>query len=184
MHNVLVYLAPGFEEIEAVTIIDLLRRAEINVTVAGLEKGSIEGSHGISILADVNYDEINPDDYNYLILPGGQPGTDNLKSNQKVLEAVRKFRNENKLIGAICAAPTVLHAAGILENKKVTSYPSEKEVLTSSRYEDSPVVKDDNIVTSRGVGTAIDFALDLIEEIKGKGVKEEIANKILYKIKK
>lgn len=177
------YLAPGFEEIEAVTIIDLLRRAEINVTVAGLVKGSVEGSHGISILADVNYKEINPDDYDYLILPGGQPGTNNLKANQQVLDSVRKFRNENKLIAAICAAPTVLHEAGILDNKKVTSYPSEKEVFTSSKYVDSPVVKDENIVTSRGVGTAIDFTLDLIGEIMGNETRQEIADRILWKIR-
>jgi 4-methyl-5(b-hydroxyethyl)-thiazole monophosphate biosynthesis len=184
MNKVLVYLAPGFEEIEAVTIIDLLRRADVAVTVAGLEEGSIKGSHGISILADVNYETINPEKYDYLVLPGGQPGTNNLKNNKKVLDSVRRFQKENKLIGAICAAPTVLQEAGILDNKKVTSYPSEKEAFNSSIYETSSVVKDDNIITSRGVGTALDFALDLIGEIKGEDAKQDIASKILYEIKK
>jgi 4-methyl-5(b-hydroxyethyl)-thiazole monophosphate biosynthesis len=182
MKRVLVYLAPGFEEIEAVTIIDLLRRADIDVTVAGLEEGFIRGSHGISILSDVNYETVNPDNFDYLVLPGGQPGTNNLKNDKRVLESINKFWKENKLIGAICAAPTVLHKAGILSNKKVTSYPSEKDVFSSSTYEESSVVKDGNIITSRGVGTAIDFALDLIGEIKGNDEKKIIAEKILWKI--
>jgi 4-methyl-5(b-hydroxyethyl)-thiazole monophosphate biosynthesis len=180
MSGVLIYLAPGFEEIEAVTIIDLLRRAEIDVTVAGLEKNPITGSHGISIQSDVYYEHINPDDFDYMVLPGGQPGTNNLKKNQKVLDSLKKFRNEGKLIGAICAAPIVLQEAGILDGKKVTSYPSEEEVFNASIYQSTPVVKDTNIITSRGVGTAIDFALDLIGEIKGADKKQEIAARILY----
>jgi 4-methyl-5(b-hydroxyethyl)-thiazole monophosphate biosynthesis len=183
MNRVLVYLAPGFEEIEAVTVIDLLRRADIDVTVAGLEEGSVTGSHGISIHSDVYYESINPDDFDYMVLPGGQPGTNNLKKNQKVLDSLKKFQKENKLIGAICAAPTVLQEAGILNGKKVTSYPSEEKVFHSSEYQPSPVVKDENIITSRGVGTAIDFALDLIGEIKGEKVKQETAVRILYKVK-
>ena len=182
MNNVLIYLAPGFEEIEAITVIDLLRRANVNITVAGLVKNSITGSHDISILPDVYYEDINPDDFEYLVLPGGQPGTNNLKSNRQVLETVKKFQTENKLIGAICAAPTILAEANILDNKRITSYPSEKDVFSNSKYEESPVVKDDNIITSRGVGTAIDFALDLIGEIKGEEVKKEIAKKILHSI--
>jgi len=183
MNGVLIYLAPGFEEIEAVTIIDLLRRADIDVTVAGLEEGAVTGSHGISIQSDVYYEDINPDEFDYMVLPGGQPGTNNLKQNLKVLDSLKKFRTENKLIGAICAAPIVLHEAGILEGKKVTSYPSEEKVFNTSIYQSSAVVKDDNIITSRGVGTAIDFALDLIGEIKGEKVKQETAARILYELK-
>ena len=184
MKKVLIYLAPGFEEIEAVTIIDLLRRAEIEVIIAGLEEGYVIGSHGIRIMSDLYYEDIDPEEYDYLVLPGGQPGTNNLKKNLKVLELVKKFMQKNKLIGAICAAPTVLWEAGILENKRITSYPSEKMVFSSAVYEDSSVVKDGNLITSRGVGTAIDFALDLIGEIKGDSVKKETAEKILWKIKK
>jgi 4-methyl-5(b-hydroxyethyl)-thiazole monophosphate biosynthesis len=184
VNRVLVYLAPGFEEIEAVTIIDLLRRADIEVIAAGLEEGYITGSHGISILSDKSIENLNSDDFDILVLPGGQPGTNNLKKNQKVIDSIKDFKQKNKLIGAICAAPTVLQEAGILDNKRVTSYPSEKGVFKSSVYEESSVVKDDNIITSRGVGTAIDFALDLIGEIKGVDVKRDMADKILYKIKK
>ena len=179
----MVYLAPGFEEIEAVTIIDLLRRANIEVTVAGIKDKSVRGAHGITILSDIYDKEVEPDDYDYLVLPGGQPGTDNLKKNKYIIELIKKFKHENKLIAAICAAPTVLLEAGILESKRVTSYPSEKHLFASSIYEESPVVKDGNIITSQGVGTAIDFALDLIGEIKGSEVKRETADKILYKIK-
>jgi len=178
---VLVYLAPGFEEIEAVTIIDLLRRANIEVTVAGLEHHSVVGSHGITVMTDIYYKAVDPNEYNFLVLPGGQPGADNLKKDQIVLETIRDFQMKNKLIGAICAAPTILWEAGILENKKITSYPSEKTVFKTAVYEESSVVKDDNIITSRGVGTAIDFALALIGEIKGDDVKRETAEKILWK---
>jgi 4-methyl-5(b-hydroxyethyl)-thiazole monophosphate biosynthesis len=182
MNRVLLYLAPGFEEIEAVTIIDLLRRAGIEVTVAGLEDGFIKGSHGISVLSDMYYEKIDLDKYDCLVLPGGQPGTNNLKKNRKVIETIKKFKRENKLIGAICAAPLALQEAGILDNKRVTSYPSEKNVFTSAIYDESSVVKDHNIVTSRGVGTAIDFALNLIGEIQGEDSKQKIAGKILWEI--
>lgn len=184
MNRVLLYLAPGFEEIEAVTIIDLLRRADIDVTVAGLEDGFITGSHGISILSDIYYEKIDLGDYDYLVLPGGQPGTNNLRKNRKVLETVKKFMKDKKLIGAICAAPLVLEEAGVLKNKKITSYPSEKDVFKSAVYIESSVVKDSNIITSRGVGTAIDFALKLIGEIKGDNSKQKTAGKILWEINK
>jgi 4-methyl-5(b-hydroxyethyl)-thiazole monophosphate biosynthesis len=180
MGKVLMFLAPGFEEIEAVTIIDLLRRADIEVVAAGLERDSITGSHGITISGDVFYKDIDPDDFEYLIIPGGQPGTNNLKEDEKVLDTVRKFEKENKLIGAICAAPTVLHKAGILENKKVTSYPSEKKVFETSIYKENHVVRDENIITSRGVGTAIEFALELIGIIRGDNIKRETAQRILW----
>lgn len=183
MNKVLIYIAPGFEEIEAVTIIDLLRRANIEVTVAGLEHHSVTGSHGITVMTDIFYKAVDPDEYNYLVLPGGQPGSDNLKKDQKVMETIKDFQRKKKLIGAICAAPTILWEAGILENKKITSYPSEKSVFKTAVYEESSVVKDGNILTSRGVGTAIDFALDLIGEIKGEDVKRETAKRILWEIK-
>jgi len=180
VNKVLVYLAPGFEEIEAVTIIDLLRRADIEVMVVGLIEKSVTGSHGITILSDITIEQVDPGDYDYLVLPGGQPGTNNLKKNKKVIESIKSFMQDNKLIGAICAAPIVLLEAGILKNKRITSYPSEKTVFTSAVYEESSVVKDDNIITSRGVATAIDFALDLIREIKGDTIRHEIAEQILY----
>ena len=180
MNKVLVYLAPGFEEIEAVTIIDLLRRADIDVTIAGLEEKSVRGSHGITISCDQYYEKVDPTQYDYLILPGGQPGTNNLKNNEKVLNSVRHFAEQNKLIGAICAAPTVLLQAGIVENIQITSYPSEKHLFNPADYKESSVVIDNNIITSRGVGTAIEFTLDVIGLIKGEKVKDELAERIVW----
>jgi protein deglycase len=180
MNKVLVYLAPGFEEIEAVTIIDLLRRADIEVTIAGLEEKSVTGSHGITISCDQFYEDVEPAQYDYLILPGGQPGTNHLKNNEKVLKSIRLFAEQKKLIGAICAAPRVLLAAGILENIKITSYPSEKHFFNPADYNESSVVIDNNIITSRGVGTAIEFTLDLIGIIKGETVKNELAERIVW----
>ena len=183
MGRVLMFLAPGFEEIEAVTIIDLLRRAGIDITIAGLEKDRVTGSHDITIACDAFYENVNADDYDYLILPGGQPGTNNLKKNQQVLETIRRFDRKKKIIAAICAAPTVLQTAGILNSIRVTSYPSEKNVFDPSRYEEDDVVSDGNIITSRGVGTAVDFALNIIGKIKGNAIKLQTAERILWPAK-
>ena len=127
MSNVLTILAPGFEEIEAVTVIDLLRRADIRVSVCGLDDIKITGSHKITIVCDFRLDDVNADDFDCLFLPGGQPGSNHLKNDKRVLKLVKDCSIEQKMITAICAAPTVLHTAGILKGKKVTSYPSEKE---------------------------------------------------------
>jgi 4-methyl-5(b-hydroxyethyl)-thiazole monophosphate biosynthesis len=180
MEKVLTILAPGFEETEAVTVIDLLRRAEINVTVCGLNNLQITGSHSISIICDNLLDEIDSMDFNCLFLPGGQPGTNNLKQDKRVLKIVREFHRDKKLITAICAAPTVLHAASILKDVRVTSYPLEKDVFTSSRYSNENIVEDGKIITSRGVGTAIEFALHLIGVLKGNEVRQIHAGRILW----
>jgi len=181
MSKVLVLLSPGFEEIEAVTIIDILRRAEIDTTIAGLEKEVVKGSHNISIESDIYYKDININEYDFLVLPGGQPGTDNLKSNPLVIEWLQTFNRENKNIAAICAAPIVLEKAKIIENIKVTSYPTEKDAFDTDYYSEEIVVQNKNIITSRGVGTAIDFTLKLVEIIKGINLKDELASKILWK---
>jgi 4-methyl-5(b-hydroxyethyl)-thiazole monophosphate biosynthesis len=180
MQRVLVLLSPGFEEIEAVTVIDILRRAEIDVTIAGLERGIVTGAHGIPINCDLYYEQVNSEKFNAIFLPGGQPGTDNLKKDPTVLTLIRQFYNDNKIVAAICAAPTVLYTAGILAGKKVTSYPTEKEVFSESNYTEDKVVQDGNIITSRGVGTAIDFALTLVEVMKGKQQRKTLSERLLW----
>jgi protein deglycase len=180
MSKVLVLLSPGFEEIEAVTIIDILRRAKIDVTTAGLEENIVIGSHDITIKCDVYYKSINIDEFDFLVLPGGQPGTNNLKSNPRVIEWLQKFNQENKKIAAICAAPTVLAKAKIIDTIKVTSYPSEVDKFDAEYYSDDVVVVDKNIITSQGVGTAIDFSLELVNIVKGKEIRDELASKILW----
>lgn len=180
MSKVLVILAPGFEEIEAVTIIDLLRRVSIEVVIAGLEKEFVTGSHNISINSDLYYKDVTIDDYSFLILPGGQPGTNNLKDNSTIIEWLQKFKKENKQIAAICAAPLALKKAGIIDNINITSYPTEKSDFPSDYYVETNIANDNNIITSRGVGTAIEFALELVNTIKGKKIRDDLASKILW----
>ncbi|HGY56548.1 MAG TPA: DJ-1/PfpI family protein [Caldithrix abyssi] len=183
MPSALVLLAPGFEEIEAVTVIDLLRRAQIEVTVAALEDQTVCGSHDIRIVADTRIDGLNPDHFDVLILPGGQPGSTHLKNHPTVLEWVRKRFSSGKKIAAICAAPTVLEAAGITDGLKITSYPSESAVFSASQYIEQDVVEDGPVITSRGVGTAIDFALGIITLLKDRKTADQIAERILYSTK-
>ena len=180
MSNVLTILAPGFEEIEAITVIDLLRRADINVTVCGLNDTKVTGSHNVTIACDTRFDYLDVDDFECLFLPGGQPGSNNLKNDKRVLSLVQNYHKEQKLITAICAAPTVLHASGILKGKKVTSYPSERDIFTESIYLEENVVQDGKIITSRGVGTAIEFALHLIGVLRGDDVKKTQGERILW----
>lgn len=182
MSNAIVILSPGFEEIEAVTVIDLLRRAEIEVLVVGLKEGIISGSHSIPIMTDAFIEDVDPDAYDILILPGGQPGSDNLKKNPIVMEWLKRRSKGGRKIAAICAAPTVLHQAGILKGRSVTSFPTEEGVFIQSNYSEDAVVKDNNIITSRGVGTAIDFALELIAELEGKEKARGIARRILHEV--
>ena len=158
----LVILAEGFEEIEAVTPIDLLRRAGISVTVAGLSSITVKGARGIPICADSILDSCKEDAFDALILPGGQPGTTNLASSSTVLEMVRKSAHDGRLIAAICAAPSVLGKAGILQGKKATCYPGIEDALIGAELQDSLVVVDGNLITSRGAGTAIAFSLQII----------------------
>jgi len=178
--SLLCILADGFEEIEAVTIIDLLRRADINVTIAGVGKRQIKGSHQIQINCDVRFEDVDEDHFTHLFLPGGQPGTDNLKKNKLVIDFIRRFNNSQKVIAAICAAPTVLNEAGIIDNYRITSYPAEKDVFVDSIYIEDDIVHDKNIITSRGVGTAIKFALYLIENFTNKETGQLLAHRILY----
>ncbi len=181
MKSALVLLAPGFEEIEAITIIDILRRASIPVTVAGLEYPLVTGSHSITIQPDVFYKEVDASAFDLLILPGGQPGSTNLKNDPLVLEWIQSRFRAGKALAAICAAPTVFHAAGITDHITVTSYPSEQNVFDTKRYSEQSVVKDHGVITSRGVGTAIPFALELVAELTGNKTAEEIKEKILWK---
>ena len=181
MSRVLVVLATGFEEIEAVTVIDILGRAEIEVDVAGLNEKEIIGSHNICIISDIELLNTKKEEYDFLVLPGGQPGTDNLKNSQVVIEWINHFKTAGKFICAICAAPTVLQKANVLNHINITSYPSEKENFDSNSYSDENVIQDNNIITSRGVGTAIDFGLKLVETIKGKSQRDKLAAKILWK---
>ena len=176
MAHVLVPLANGCEELEAVTIIDLLRRAEIDVTTAGLEEGVITASRGVRLLPDTTLDDALVRDYDMVILPGGLPGADHLDQDPRLQLLLKDMNSEGKVIAAICAAPKVLANAGLLENKSATSYPGvlDQMELPETNYTGDAVTKDGNIITSRGPGTAIDFALALIEELVGKETRDSV----------
>lgn len=176
MTQVLVPLAQGCEELEAVTIIDLLRRAGITVVTAGLDAEPVRGSRGTRLLPDTTLDEALEHDYDMVVLPGGQPGADNLNNDARVRELLKKMANSGKFTAAICAAPAVLANAGLLTGKHATAFPGtlEKLGLTGITLIDQPVVKDGKVITSQGPGTAMDFALELIETLVGKTKRDQV----------
>lgn len=180
MASVLVPLADGFEEIEAVTVIDLLRRADIDVVVAGLENGPVRGSHGIAIETDASLDGALERDYDMVVLPGGLPGADNLEADSRVRELLVRMADSGRFTAAICAAPKVLAAAGVLENRNATSFPGflSASDVKGLKVSESPVVVDGRIITSRGPGTAIDFALALIEALEGPALRAEVEDRL------
>lgn len=180
MIKILCILAPGFEETEAVTVIDILRRAGIEVTVCGLNGLQITGSHGIVINCDSVFADVNSRLYEGLFLPGGEPGTTNLENDARVIQLVKDFDAEKKWLTAICAAPRVFHRAGITRGRRITSYPSEKKVFSNAEYMQDDVVQDDHLITSRGVGTAVEFGLHLVEGFCGKQERDQLAEKILW----
>ena len=180
MKKIGVLLAPGFEEVEALTVVDVLRRAGEHcdlVSVNGSE--SVTGSHNIEIKADVAFsDDIK--EYEMIVLPGGLPGSTNLQSNKKVIDMVKYFNNNNKYIAAICAAPIVLKEAGIISNKKVTSYPGYEDELGAKEYiEDQNVVIDGNIITSRGPATTLAFSYKILE-VLGNNKFETLKEGMMY----
>src|SRR5512135_884887 len=181
MPKVVVPLADGFEEIEAMAIIDVLRRAGIEVTVAGLHSGPIESARRVKVVPDTTVDTITVDDFDMIILPGGQPGSDNLNASAGVRSLILDFNRKGKLTGAICAAPYVLANAGVLEGKRVTAYPSFSKKLGGAIYQDKTVVEDGNIMTSKGPGTAVCFALAIVEKLVGKEKAAKVKEAMLVK---
>ena len=177
MDRVLVFLADGFEEIEDLTIVDYLRRVNISLDTVSIKKDYfVKGSHEIIVKADKLIEEINLNDYSALYIPGGSEGAKNLRDNEKVIDIVKKFDQDKKIIAAICAGPIVLERAGVVSNKSVVSHPSvECDLKDIGKYEkDELVLVDGNIFTSRGSGASIYLALKLIEKICGKEVKEKL----------
>jgi 4-methyl-5(b-hydroxyethyl)-thiazole monophosphate biosynthesis len=175
--NALVLLADGFEEIEAVTIVDVLRRAEVAVTTAALGKSPVTGAHGIALVADRALDGLSVADFDAVVLPGGMPGSRHLKEDARVLSLLRQAMSTQKTVAAVCAAPIALEAAGVLAGRRATSYPGHE--LPSASYSEERVVIDGNLVTSRGPGTALEFALALVEKLAGADVKERLARAML-----
>lgn len=179
MKRVLVPLAPGFEEIEAVTVIDILRRADVHVTVAGTLAGSITGSRGVVITPDATLDAVTDAPFDMVVLPGGGPGTEALRRDPRVASLLTRHADRGEWIAAICAAPTVLADAGLLAGRRVTSFPSVQSQLSAADYRTDRVVVDGRIITSRSPGTALEFALALVEHLVGLSVSRRIAGDVL-----
>jgi 4-methyl-5(b-hydroxyethyl)-thiazole monophosphate biosynthesis len=179
MPRVAVILADGFEEVEAMAIIDVLRRAEIDTVVAGLHGGHVTSAREVKIIPDTVIDTVKAEDFDMIVLPGGQPGSDNLNADPRVKELIISFSRKGKLIGAICAAPIVLASAGVLQGKRATSYPSYKDRLGGAVYEERSVVTDGTVLTSRGAGTALSFGLAIVERLVGKERAQKIKEAML-----
>ena len=168
MKNVLVLFADGSEELEAITVVNILRRAGVSVTLAGLDAGALRGSRGVMLMPDSTLDAVLDDDFDMIVLPGGQPGTNHLKADTRVLKLVQRMAQQDKYVTAICAAPSVLATAGLLDSKQATSFPGALDQFQKVKLQHAAIVEDGKIITSRGPGTAMDFALTLVERLTGK----------------
>jgi 4-methyl-5(b-hydroxyethyl)-thiazole monophosphate biosynthesis len=176
MARVLVPLAQGCEELEAVTVIDLLRRAGIDVITAGLDDKPVTASRGVTLLPDTTLDAVMGQAFDMVVLPGGLPGADYLDRDPRIHQLLERTREQGGFTAAICAAPKVLAAAGLLDGKRATAYPGVLDNMDLPRVELDlvPVVQDDRVITSRGPGTAMDFALALIEALAGKERRQQV----------
>ena len=181
MSRVLVPLAQGCEELEAITITDLLVRAGIDVTTCGLDDQPVTASRGTTIIPNTSIDKIVNDDFDLIVLPGGLPGADHLRDNQPLQTLIKKQASANKYVAAICAAPKALAAAGVLAGKTATSFPGVLDALQDSSItiSENAIEIDGNIITSRGPGTAMDFALKLIELLEGKEKRNEVNQQLV-----
>lgn len=182
MSEVNVFLADGFEEVEGLTVVDLLRRAGISVeTVSIMGREEITSSHQVKLKADVLFEDADFEETKMIVLPGGLPGTNYLKEHEGLKELILKFEKEGKYLAAICAAPTVYGGLGLLDGRRATCFPAMEDGLGGAVLVREPAVTDGNITTGRGMGAGIDFALRLIEILRDKAAADEVAEKIVYK---
>jgi 4-methyl-5(b-hydroxyethyl)-thiazole monophosphate biosynthesis len=181
MDQVCVFLGSGFEEIEALTVVDILRRSNIEVTTVSII-GDLEvtGAHDITVVADKLFNDIDYQEVQMLVLPGGMPGTRNLQNHKGLHKQLLQFERQKKWIAAICAAPGILGKMGFLQGKRAVCYPGVENQLTGASITKNKVEIDGNIITGRGMGTAIDFALQLTAVIKDEKLKEEVKASIVY----
>lgn len=162
-----IFFAPGFEEIEAIATLDILRRAELDVQSVGVGGRTVKGSHGITVICDVADNEISLADLEMVILPGGMPGTLNLEKSPVVRAALEHAAERNLWVGAICAAPSVLGHMGMLENKRFTCFPGFEQEVEQAHYTAERVVRDGKIITAKGPGCSLDFALEIVAALAG-----------------
>ena len=176
-------VANGYEEVEMLTVVDLLRRAGMTCDIISVSgEKELTSSHKVTVIADLLYEEADFDSYDALAIPGGMPGTTNLGAHAGVCEQLKKAYADGRMIAAICAAPTVFGKLGLLEGKKATCYPGMEDQLTGAEVTYEPAVRDGNIITSRGMGTAIDFGLAIIAYYEGEEAAAALAEKIVYEV--
>ncbi len=175
-----IYFATGFEECEALIVVDMFRRCHVDIDMIGIEDKYVISSHNVEVKMDNTFDEYNPDSYDVHILPGGLPGTTNLQACDALLNVLIEANKKNKLICAICAAPSVLAFAKILDGKKATAFPSFKKYLTNSTVMDVKCVQDGNVITACGLGAAFEFARCILENIIDKDEVAKAYNSICY----
>ena len=176
-------VANGYEEVEMLTVVDLLRRAGMTCDIISVSgEKELTSSHKVTVIADLLYEEADFDSYDALAIPGGMPGTTNLGAHAGVCEQLKKAYADGRMIAAICAAPTVFGKLGLLEGKKAICYPGMEDQLTGAEVTYEPAVRDGNIITSRGMGTAIDFGLAIIAYYEGEEAAAALAKKIVYEV--
>jgi 4-methyl-5(b-hydroxyethyl)-thiazole monophosphate biosynthesis len=180
MSKLAIFLAEGYEEIEALTVVDLCRRCGLTIDMVSVTQEKMtKGSHGIAVEADKTIDAIDWDSYDMLVLPGGMPGTLNLEACEELMSQVDRFYEAGKYIGAICAAPSIFGHRGLLKGRKACCYPSFESHLEGADVAEDSVCKDGHVVTSRGMGTAIDFGLAIVEIFCGSEKAYELRNGII-----
>jgi 4-methyl-5(b-hydroxyethyl)-thiazole monophosphate biosynthesis len=176
--KVLIPLAEGFDEMEAVTTANVLRRAGIEVTLAGVPGTIVQGARKIKVIADKNIEDVDSEDFDAIVLPGGNPGYINLSKSKRVTKMITDMNEKGKLVAAICGSPSILAKLGILENKRATIYPGMERELPRPRA--GKVVVDGNIITSQGPGTAVDFALEIITKLQSKFKADDVREQLVY----
>ncbi|MCD7978734.1 MAG: DJ-1/PfpI family protein [Tannerellaceae bacterium] len=182
MKKAFVFLATGFEEMEAIGTIDVLRRGGVETTTVSITgEATVTGAHGIPVVADVLLSDTDLSDADALVLPGGMPGSNNLNACEPLKEALSKQYNQQKLVAAICAAPIVLGGLGFLEGRTATCYPSFEPQLTGATTTVNPVEVDGNVITGRGPGLVFNFGLAIVEYLQGKATADEVASGLLLK---
>lgn len=179
---VYLHLAEGFEEIEAISVVDVLRRADIEVmTVSITGRKEVTGAHKITVEADLLFEEADYESAEMIILPGGMPGTINLEKHEGLKEKILQYHKNGKWLAAICAAPSIFGKLGILEGKMATSYPGFEKDLKGAECSEEPVVAAEKIITSRGPGTALSFGLELVKILKGNDLAEKLKGDMIIK---
>lgn len=182
MKRILVPIAQGFEEIEAITIVDILRRTGAHVTMAGLEKRNVEGSHGVKMITDNVLAEVMEEDWDMVVLPGGVPGAPTLMDDQRIIDLLKDQAKKHKTSAAICAAPAVLEKAGLTANKKVTSHPAWADRMTTAIHTSERVQTAELLVTGQASGSAMEFAFKLVETLFGLEKVEEVNKGVLARL--